>query len=99
MIIQENIAEITYSPHAEKRMQQRGINKQVVEFILEHGIRQKTHGDERYIFNQGKQKKLNREILKHKIYKKFDKQITSTALVINNNHVITAYKIQKKIWN
>jgi hypothetical protein len=99
MIIQENIAEITYSPHAEKRMQQRGINKQVVEFILEHGIRQKTHDDERYIFNQGKQKKLNREILKHKFYKKFDKQITSTALVINNNHVITAYKIQKRIWN
>ena len=99
MIIQENIAEITYSPHAEKRMQQRGINKQVVEFILEHGIRKKTHDDERYIFNQGKQKKLNREILKHKIYKKFDKQITSTALVINNSHVITAYKIQKRIWN
>ena len=99
MIIQENIAEITYSPHAEKRMQQRGINKQVVEFILEHGIRQKTHDDERYIFNQGKQKKFNREILKHKIYKKFDKQITSTALVINNFHVITAYKIQKRIWN
>lgn len=99
MIVQENIAEITYSPHAEKRMQQRGINKQVVEFILEHGIRKKTHDDERYIFNQGKQKKLNREILKHKIYKKFDKQITSTALVINNNHVITAYKIQKRIWN
>ena len=99
MIIQENITEITYSPHAEKRMQQRGINKQVVEFILEHGIRKKTHDDERYIFNQGKQKKLNREILKHKIYKKFDKQIASTALVINNNHVITAYKIQKRIWN
>ena len=99
MIIQENIAQITYSSHAEKRMQQRGINKHVVEFILVHGIRQKTHDDERYIFNQGKQKKLNREILNHKIYKKFDKQITSTALVTNNNHVITAYKIQKRIWS
>ena len=51
-----------------------------------------------YLIKESK-KKLNREILKHKIYKKFDKQITSTALVINNNHVITAYKIQKRIWN
>ena len=94
-----NLNNITYSPHAQKMMQQRGINKKVVEFILEHGIKQKTHEDDRYIFNQGKQKKINREILKHAIYKKFDKQISSTALVIHGNHLITAYKIQKRIWN
>jgi hypothetical protein len=99
VISKEEIARVTYSLHAKKRMQQRGINKQVVEFILEHGVKQKTHEDDRYIFNEKKQKKFNREVLNNLVYKKFDKQISSTALVVNDMCVITAYKIQGRIWN
>lgn len=94
-----NSQELTYSSHAIIRMQQRGINSQVVEFIFEHGFKSNTHQDVRYIFNCNKQKKLNRNILSQPLYRKFDKQITATALVVNNNHLITAYKIDKRIKN
>ena len=94
-----NSQNLTYSSHAIKRMQQRGIKSQVVEFIFEHGFKSNTHQDVRYIFNGNKQKKVNKEILSLPIYKKFDKQISSTALVMNESHLITAYKINKRIKN
>ncbi len=90
---------LIYSSHAVKRMQQRGINSKVVNFIFEHGIKSNTHQDDRYIFNAKKQKQINNQLLRLPIYKKFDKQIQSTALIVNDNHLITAYKINKRLRN
>ena len=98
-MLKMNAQNLTYSSHAIKRMQQRGIKPQVIEFIFEHGFKSKTHQDVRYIFNFNRQKKVNKQILSLPTYKKFDKQISTTALVMNESHVITAYKINKRIKN
>jgi len=92
-------ATLIYSSHAVKRMQQRGISSKVVDFIFEHGIKSITHQDERYIFNTKKQEQINNQILRQPIYKKFDKQINTTALIVNDNRLITAYKIDKRLRN
>lgn len=98
-MLKMNAQNLTYSSHAIKRMQQRGIKPQVIEFIFEHGFKSITHQDVRYIFNCNRQKKVNNQILSLPTYKKFDKQISTTALVMNESHVITAYKINKRIKN
>jgi len=90
--------ELDYSDHAAIRMQQRGITKEVIAFIFNNGNKTITHQDHRYIFNTKKQKKHNRKILSHKTFIKFHKQIENTALIVNNGMLVTAYRIQVRIW-
>ena len=90
--------ELVYSDHAVIRMQQRGITKEVISFIFNNGKKTITHQDHRYIFNSKKLKKNNRNILFDKTFIKFQKQIENTALIVNNGIVVTAYRIQGKIW-
>ena len=89
---------ITISEHAYQRMQQRGISLETIAIIFKFGFKEITHQDHRYIFKSKKQKKINREILLDKIFKKFQKQIENTALIVNQGRLVTAYKIQGKIW-
>jgi len=90
--------ELVYSEHAVIRMQQRGITKEVIAFIFNNGSKAITHQDHRYIFNTKKQKKNNRKILFHKTFIKFHKQIENTAIIVNNGMLVTAYRIQGRIW-
>ena len=94
----ERERDLVYSEHALTRMQQRGITKEAISFIFHNGIKMATHQDHRYIFNTKKQKKKNREIIFDKTFIKFQKQIENTALIVNNGMLITAYRIQGRIW-
>ena len=94
----ERERDLVYSEHALTRMQQRGITKEAISFIFYNGIKMVTHQDHRYIFNTKKQKKKNREIIFDKTFIKFQKQIENTALIVNNGILITAYRIQGRIW-
>ena len=90
--------ELIFSEHAIIRMQQRGITREAISFIFKNGIRKITHQDHRYIFNTKKQKIKNRDLLFDKTFIKFQKQIENTALIVNNGMLVTAYRIQKRIW-
>ncbi len=79
-------------------MQQRGITREAISFIFKNGIKKITHQDHRYIFNTKKQMKKNRELLFDRTFIKFQKQIENTALIVNKGMLITAYRIQGKIW-
>ncbi len=89
---------ITISEHAYQRMQQRGISLETIAIIFKFGFKEVTHQDHRYIFKSKKQKKINRELLLDTTFKKFQKQIENTALIINEDRLITAYRITGKIW-
>ena len=71
-----------------------------IAIIFKYGSKKITHQDHRYIFNSNKQKKKNRSIFFDKTFKKFQKQIENTALIVNHNRfeLVTAYRIQSKIW-
>lgn len=90
--------ELIFSEHAIIRMQQRGITREAISFIFKNGIRKITHQDHRYIFNTKKQKIKNRDLLLDKTFIKFQKQIENTALIVNNGMLVTAYRIQGRIW-
>ena len=90
--------ELIFSEHAIIRMQQRGITREAISFIFKNGIRKITHQDHRYIFNTKKQKIKNRDLLLAKTFIKFQKQIENTALIVNNGMLVTAYRIQGRIW-
>ena len=96
MVEQEQ--ELIFSEHAITRMQQRGITREAISFIFNNGIKMITHQDHRYIFNTKKQKKKNRELLFDKTFIKFQKQIENTALIVNNGMLVTAYRIDRRIW-
>lgn len=57
---QNLLLEFTY--HAQKSIQQRGLNKEIVQFIFANGLKTKSQQDKRYIFNIKKQKQKNREL-------------------------------------
>ena len=98
MVEQEQEQELIFSEHAITRMQQRGITKEAISFIFNNGIKMITHQDHRYIFNTKKQMKKNRELLFDKTFIKFQKQIENTALIVNNGMLVTAYRIERRIW-
>jgi len=84
--------------HAQKRIQQRGLTKEIVQFIFENGIKTNSHQDKRYIFNSKKQKQKNRQLLLDPFFKKFQKQIENTALIVHGRVLVTAYRIDGRIW-
>jgi len=88
--------EFTY--HAQKRIQQRGLTKEIVQFIFDNGLKTNSHQDKRYIFNVKKQKQKNRELLLDPFFKKFQKQIENTALIVHGRVLVTAYRIDGRIW-
>ena len=84
--------------HAQKRIQQRGLTREIVQFIFENGIKTNSHQDKRYIFNSKKQKQKNRKLLLDPFFKKFQKQIENTALIVHGRVLVTAYRIDGRIW-
>ena len=88
------------SQHALRRLQQRGIrNKEVIPFIIQHGSRVNSHGDNKSFINK---KRLNH--LQIRGYKEFisknDKHIRSTVVVWKGNTIITVFKVKGRIrWN
>ena len=89
---------IHYTNHATIRVQQRGIPKKAIDFIIKHGKTVNTHGDRKSFIPT---KKFN-SLLKDKEHaitlKKLDKHIKSTAVITTaEGLVITAFKINKRM--
>ena len=83
-----------------KRCQQRGIPREVVEFIISTGDSFKTHSERKYFINK---KRLNK--LRHSnkaFFIKFDKFLLNTTIVCDDSEkiIITAMKTKGPIkWN
>ena len=89
-----------FTDHSEARCRQRGIPHKVVEFIVSNGDSFRTHEDRKFYINKKKLGKLKFE--NKEFISKFDKQILSTAVIVNKckDTVITAMKISGHIkWN
>lgn len=93
-----NNLSLNYSPHTDIRCQQRGIKKEVINFIVNYGQCRNSHQDKKYFINK---KLLNKLSYKHELFiKKFDKQILRVGVIVNNNTVITAFQIDRNfLWN
>ena len=88
----------TFSNHSITRCQQRGISQDVVKFIIKYGNGFKTHEDKKFFVNKKRLNKIKHE--ERSFISKNDKQILSTAVICNKNHVISAMKITKAVkWN
>lgn len=93
-----NNLSLNYSSHTDIRCQQRGIKKEVINFIVNYGQCRNSHQDKKYFINKKLLKKLS---YKHKLFiKKFDKQILRVGVIVNNNTVITVFQIDRNfLWN
>ena len=81
-----------YTKHASQRCQQRGIPYQVVNFIMKHGEVINTHKKTKHFIKKSSMSYLRRDY--PEFTSRYDKQLTSTAIVTSGNRVITAMKIQ-----
>ena len=89
---------IHYTNHATIRVQQRGIPKKVLDFIIKHGKTVNTHGDRKSFIPTRKFNLLMKNKNHAITLKKFDKQIKSTAVITTvDGVVITAFKINKRM--
>ena len=85
------------SKHANKRISQRGVSKKVIEYILSYGSCVHTHGDSKFFLKKETLKFLCSE---DSIFiKQNEKQLLNTAVVCDQNTVITVMKRFKKIRN
>ena len=93
-----NNLNLNYSPHTQIRCQQRGIKKDVINFIVNHGHCRNSHQDKKYFINKKLLKKLRHS---HALFiKKFDKQILRVGVIVNKDTVITAFQIDRNfLWN
>ena len=93
-----NNLQLNYSNHCNIRCQQRGIEIEVINFIVKHGKFRNSHNDKKYYINK---KLLNNLRHKHKPFlRKFESKILKTGVVVNKETVITAFTINKKFaWN
>ena len=81
-----------YTKHANQRCQQRGIPHQVVNFIIKHGEVINTHKKTKHFIKKSSMSYLRKDY--PEFISRYDKQLTSTAIVTSGNQVITAMKIQ-----
>ena len=90
------------SKHCQARIQQRGINIETVHLIKNYGQKINTHGDYKMFINKKSLKKLCQSKEMGMNFKKLEKQIKTTAIVVSScgKKCITAMKINKRIrWN
>ena len=93
---------IIYTNHALKRLQQRGIPFDAVEILKEFGESKRSNNDtKKFFFNKKSLKKIRYKKKIYEKYRRFDKQIKSTAVVLKNVQdgylCITAMKVSNKI--
>tara|TARA_B110000008_G_C16639615_1_gene432040 strand:- start:73 stop:342 length:270 start_codon:yes stop_codon:yes gene_type:complete len=81
--------------HARTRCQQRGMPIEAIEFIFMHGKSINTHQDKKYFCTKKILSKLKH--IEKEVIRKFDKFILNTAIVCNDNRLITVMRINKRI--
>ena len=90
------------SKHCQARIQQRGINIETIHLIKNYGQKINTHGDYKMFINKKSLKKLCQSKEVGMDFKKLEKQIKTTAIVVSScgQTCITAMKINKRVrWN
>ena len=90
------------SKHCQTRIQQRGINIETIHLIKNYGQKINTHGDYKMFISKKSLKKLCQSKELGMNFKKLEKQIKTTAIVVSScgQTCITAMKINKRVrWN
>ena len=90
-----NIDKIVLSDHAIERCQQRGIPLIILPYVVSYGKRVKSHTDYKSFLPKKIFAKLQRK--EPELVSKYDKQLSSTAVVWNKDEVITAFKINRRL--
>ena len=90
-----NIDKIILSDHAIGRCQQRGIPLAILPFVVTYGKRIKSHNDYKSYIPKKVIAKLQRK--DPDLVSKYDKQLSSTAVVWNKHQVVTAFKINQRL--
>ena len=81
-----------FTKHAHQRCQQRGIPYDVVNFIIKYGETINTHKKTKHFIKKSAMEYLRRDF--PEFVSRFDKQLTTTAIVTSGKKIITAMKIQ-----
>ena len=88
---------INYTPHSLKRINQRGISKDVIELIVRYGKSFNSHNDKKFILPD---KTLRRLLKKNKDLVRYEEKIKNTCVIFNEPTVITTYKVKGRLqWN
>jgi len=84
-----------YTKHAEVRMQQRGISKEIVELLLNFGIcREDNFGGEIYSFNKKARKQLSRKLKSNEL-SKMDHCWDAYAVMCEGHVVTCGHRTQR----
>ena len=95
MQINQKTNNLQLTDHAITRCQQRGIPVEAVNFIYKHGKSISTHQDKKYFCTKKILNKL--KFVESNIIRRLDKYILNTAIVCNNQTLITVMRINKRI--
>lgn len=90
-----NIEKIILSDHAIERCQQRGIPLAILPYLVSYGKKIKSHNDYKSFIPKKIMKNLKRN--EPDLVSKYDKQLSSTAVIWNKNKVVTAFKINQRL--
>lgn len=79
--------------HAEKRMQQRGLNEPIIEIIMNHGRHVHLPGGAVGIFLGDKEyRKINGELIR---FRKLVERAKNAKVIIKDGQILTCYKNQR----
>ncbi|MDP6653743.1 MAG: DUF4258 domain-containing protein [Gammaproteobacteria bacterium] len=84
--------------HAENRMQQRGINRQAVDYVLAYGRKSYDHHGCRVVWLDKQARLRIHEEEGHEVVRKLDKCFNTYAVIDQNGTVITVGHRYRRIW-
>lgn len=84
-----------YSHHAEKRQQQRNIPPLIVDWLLNYGEREYSHGSEIVFFNKRSRRDLEKDIGRSIVNRLSD--FLNSYIIVNAEKVVTVGHRYKRI--
>ncbi|MDP6537058.1 MAG: DUF4258 domain-containing protein [Gammaproteobacteria bacterium] len=84
--------------HAENRMQQRGINRQAVDYVLAYGRESYGHHGCQVVWLDKQARRRIRDEESEEMARKLDKCLNTYAVIDQNGTVITVGHRYRRIW-
>ncbi len=80
---------VTITLHAKRRMQQRSISEDAIEFLLQFGNSSRSYGSEQIFFDKASRQRLKREA-DAETARKFERYMNAYAVISDAGVIITA---------